>query len=262
MSWLAAPGGYELFMNRDELRRRRPAEPPRMRDGGGVRYLAPADGDFGGTWIAANERGVTLALLNRYQDETAGPGPGPSISRGLLVARLAACGRRARVLDELAALDLAPYRPFTLAVLAPPSGESPSGETVSILAWDGRRLAPAATAPPLASSSYDPRGIAERRRRTWSEALSDAALTSAALLAFHRSHRPERGPYSPCMHRDDARTVSFCRVRVTPARVAMAYADGPPCRTPVGDALTLARHEPDGAADLREAAGHIRRAAC
>jgi len=43
------------------------------------------------------------------------------------------------------------------------------------------------------------------------------------------------------MHRADAKTVSLARVRVTPARVTLAYAAGSPCRARFGAELELGR---------------------
>ena len=57
--------GYTLLFNRDELRTRGPEiAPSETRTDSGVRYVAPTDSDAGGTWIAANEHGVSVALLN------------------------------------------------------------------------------------------------------------------------------------------------------------------------------------------------------
>ena len=235
LSWLESPGGYELFMNRDELRQRLPAGPPEIHLGSRSAFLAPTDGDAGGSWIAVNEHGLGLALLNRYDHA-------PRIdcerlrSRGLLVTDLATrCDEAAGVLRALSDLDLEFYRAFTLALFEP--GDSPQA-----VAWNGRQLsAPWRPVQPLASSSYDPDGIGEARRRCAEQLLGPKA-SREDLLAFHRSHAPERGPYSPCMHREDAATVSFTWVQVTSEEVAMAYADGPPCRSALAPALTLARH--------------------
>ena len=68
LSWFDAPDGYHLFFNRDERRTRRAEIPPAVRCRGSVRFIAPLDGDFGGTWIAANESGLTLCLLNGFGD--------------------------------------------------------------------------------------------------------------------------------------------------------------------------------------------------
>ena len=59
VSWLHEPGGYHLLCNRDEKRTRGAALGPRIQKSAGVRFVAPADADFGGTWIAVNEFGVS-----------------------------------------------------------------------------------------------------------------------------------------------------------------------------------------------------------
>ena len=211
-SWILRDGGYELFFNRDEKRRRAHALPPRQDDAGGVAYLAPQDGDAGGTWIAVNELGLALCLLNRYPD----PQRGSYVSRGHLVRGLAGAPAAEEIAARLAELERTEeprFRPFVLLVLEP-------GTAPLRLTWDGRHVDRDTPSPPVSSSGYDPQGIGEVRRRQWRETLGTATPSSEELAAFHRSHRPERGPFSPCMHRDNARTVSFTHVRVTPAAVA------------------------------------------
>lgn len=235
LSWRRGDAGYELFMNRDELRKRLTARPPAVHMGSTAAYLAPTDGDAGGSWLAVNEHGLGLALLNRY-DPAPRPAVGTLRSRGLLVVDLAGgCDELVEVLERLGGLELRCYRPFTLALFSPE-------EDPLAVAWNGLRLsAPWPPRQPLASSSYDPEGISAARRRCAHELLAPAP-TREELMAFHRSHHPERGPYSPCMHRTDAVTVSFTWVRVTPEDVAMAYAGGPPCKSALAPALALARH--------------------
>ena len=81
-SWLIEADGYELFCNRDESKMRQPAAPPALRERLSVKFLAPADGDFGGSWISVNEFGLSLCLLNFYPAVTQHASP---TSRGLLV---------------------------------------------------------------------------------------------------------------------------------------------------------------------------------
>ena len=235
LSWRQGDAGYELFMNRDELRQRLPARPPTRHLGATAAYLAATDGDAGGSWLAVNEHGLGVALLNRYD-----PAPRPEAerlrSRGLLVIELAGSTEEpAEVLKRLAGLDLTCYRPFTLVLCSP--RESPLA-----VAWNGLELSPPwYPDQPLASSSYDPQGIGAVRRQS-ARALLPPTPSREELLAFHRSHHPERGPHSPCMHRTNAVTVSFTWVQVTPEAVSMAYADGPPCRSALAPSLALVRH--------------------
>src|SRR5205809_93249 len=64
ISWIHDANGYQLLCNRDERLTRKSALEPRLAVRNDTRFLAPVDGDFGGTWIATNEFGVSLCLLN------------------------------------------------------------------------------------------------------------------------------------------------------------------------------------------------------
>lgn len=237
VSWLHVDGGYELFCNRDERRSRLPALPPEVRELRGVRYVAPADGDFGGTWIGANECGISLCLLNRYDVEDVDPSR-QYTSRGTLVLDHLDAPDPAAVRARLAAADLAQYQPFTLLVLTP-------GEPAMLARWSGRSLGfedDAELALPLVSSGFDPAGVS-----TWRRALlfdgdrTISRLTPDRLAAFHRGHDPAAGPYSVCMHRDDAETVSFSRIRVRGDAVDFEYVPGAPCRGGLVARATLER---------------------
>lgn len=235
VTWLRTPGGYHLLSNRDERRSRGEALPPRVSTLDGVRYVAPRDGDFGGTWILVNELGVALCLLNRY-DAPLTPGR-EYVSRGALMTSLAGAASRDTALAALGRRSLGEYRPFTLVVADPL-------RPVRVVEWDGRRLTDRGDDPPqpLSSSSFDgPGAEGSRRRLLAAEASARGGLTPERLLAFHRSHHPERGPLSPCMHRPDARTVSFSWVAVEADRVTLTYAAGPPCATPLGEPVILGR---------------------
>ena len=64
LSWVRRRDALIVVMNRDERRDRAPARPPRRWRGADGGFTAPVDGDAGGTWIAAKDSGVVLALLN------------------------------------------------------------------------------------------------------------------------------------------------------------------------------------------------------
>src|SRR5438132_3548575 len=89
LSWLPLPDGYFLAMNRDELLSRARGIPPSLHESNGVRVIYPSDGDAGGSWLAANELGHSLALLNRFEDTPHVEG-GEYRSRGCLLLELAA----------------------------------------------------------------------------------------------------------------------------------------------------------------------------
>ena len=114
LTWFHTDEGYELVFNRDEQRTRGPEVPATEFVHEGVRILAPRDGNFGGSWIAANEFGVTVALLNGYVESLAPEHPNPE-SRGRLVLALAGSSSTARLFAAARSLELERYQPFVLA---------------------------------------------------------------------------------------------------------------------------------------------------
>jgi hypothetical protein len=224
LSFRGDASGYELLFSRDERRARPRAEAPVERRVRGVRYLAPRDPEGGGAWLAANEHGVALALLNRYDAER--PVDGPLASRGTLVLAHADARDPDEVEARLRALPLACFAPFDLAVLAP-------GRPPLRLGWNGRTLEiERGVRGPLASSAVAAYEAREWRRRRAGYLRGEA---------FHRDHVAPRPELATCMHRADAETVSLSRVRVTPDHVAFAYAPGAPCRTPFASEQVLRR---------------------
>jgi hypothetical protein len=79
------------------------------------------------------------------------------------------------------------------------------------------------------SSGFDERGAQVTRRTAFQQTKSDPTFgTLPWLRRLHRSHEPEAGPYSICMHRSDAQTVSYTEVRMTAKRGSLRYLPGPP----------------------------------
>ena len=193
--------------------------------------MAPRDPDGGGTWLAANELGLTVGVLNAWTHDEALEPAGGFESRGLLVLALAEAGSAVEVRRRLERRDLRAVRGFRLVVFA-------LGEEPLVLAWNGERLTCERAEPPL-SSSVVAAEAAHARARVFEELAGDGAVTSDVLERFQASHLPQRGPLSPCMHRADARTVSASRVTVGPSGVSFAYAPGPPCTAVFGAPVVL-----------------------
>lgn len=220
-SWLNFNDGYRLFFNRDEKHTRRAGVPPEVRRLRGVSFISPLDGDHCGTWIAVNEFGLTLCLLNRHD------GPPGSVSRGLLLLDLADSSDQVAVAGRLAEASLGLYSPFTLAALQP-------GQEAVVLEWDGRSLAArfdGDSLMPLTSSSHETVAVIARRRAEFRRIVQANDPASLELLRrFHRSHDPAPSAYSVCMHRDDAATVSFSSVLVSHGWIEFEYLGSSPCR--------------------------------
>ncbi|MFN0123137.1 MAG: NRDE family protein [Blastocatellia bacterium] len=220
VTWLRNAAGYELFCNRDERLTRKPAAPPRLRARDGVRYIAPADGDFGGSWIGVNEFGLSLCLLNRYQDRAAKATS--SVSRGLLLTELLTSSSSAEVWRRVARTDLGRYQPFTLLAMTMAS-------PAMILDWTGHKLLVDDNGErrlPLTSSSFETNAVIASRKGHFRHLPE---ISADQLRAYHHSHAPARGPHSVCMHRADARTVSFSHITIRRGVIHFAGYAQPPC---------------------------------
>lgn len=234
LTWLSTADGYELFFNRDESRARLPALPPRAQTRAGVPFLCALDADAGGTWLGVNGYGLSVGVLNGRADS---PVPAAPRSRGLLVLDLLDAPDSASLERRLDALDLSRSRAFRLIALEP-------GAPLLEAAWDGRelRLARRGEAQqPVCSSSLDPEGAATCRAAAWAQLRGRGRPDASFHEDFHRSHVPERGALSACMHRADAMTVSLARTRVSAGRVEFGYRPGPPCGEAQYEWLSLAR---------------------
>lgn len=235
LSWSPGPDGYQVFFNRDEQRTRPRAAPPEERLSDGVRYLAPEDRPGGGTWIAVNEAGITICLLNRYDDGARAPDPDRE-SRGGIVTRVAGATSMDQLIEGLARLPWDRYAPCTVFAFD-------GGAQVRSWRWavSGRLdTATRVTAGFLASSSaVDGAAVVDGRRRQFG-----TVHDPATLVRLHASHHPERGARSVCMHRPDAHTVAFCRVSVTGTGVQLTYVDGAPCSGVAPQVYRLGRSGP------------------
>ena len=233
ISWIHDANGYQLLCNRDEKLTRKPALEPRLAVRNGTSFIAPVDGDFGGTWIATNEFGVSVCLLNGANltgsdIHTAAPGR----SRGLLPLDLIPEPSVTAICDRLRETDLSAFAAFTLAALEP-------SHPAAILVWDGSTktlLFEEADRFMLTSSSFDPEEVWRFRQEEYSHVHADEGL-----FAFHRSHAPVRSAYSTCMHRADAETVSFSWIRVSESRATFYYTPAAPCQQVAGVSKKLRR---------------------
>lgn len=230
LTWLRSNSGYQVFFNRDELKTRQRAIPPCLHKASDINYIAPIDRDAGGTWISANQQGLTFCLLNNYQACHDLPDRN-WISRGLLVRDLAHLPSTDAVISALDSISMLSYRPFDLIIfelrLEPFQ-----------LAWDGTKLvAKKNPSMPITSSSFNSSEVVSGRIKRIND---EHPLNSKSLLEFHSSHAPEKGAYSVCMHRDDAHTVSFSHIQASEKQITFDYRDGSPCSTATTQSLTLA----------------------
>jgi hypothetical protein len=227
ITFIARRQGYVLGMNRDEKLSRVTALRPAKQTVGIRSALFPSEPN-GGTWIGVNDAGASFALINWYSINARVVGE--TISRGEVVKAALpfdTIDSVNQILTEWALFQVSPFRLI---------GIVPVVKTVVEWRWNLQRLDrvdhPWRTNTWI-SSGFDEPGAQQTRGRIFGEALRQrSAGTGEWLRRLHRSHRPERGPYSTCMHREDAVTVSFTEVTVSRRTAAICYSPGAPCCTP------------------------------
>lgn len=227
--------GYRLVTNRDELRTRPIALPPRTHEPApGLHAIWPIDPGVepeqrggvarGGTWVAANHLGVTLCTMNINPDPRPAPPPAHvRRSRGMLIPELIDSRTAMGAIERLADIDIERFQPFRLIAV--------DRRSVIDAVWDhaGLRTNRRAMAPVCFATSGigDHRVVARLSLFDWWFAQGRGTeVNEQRQDGFHLHRWPERGEVSVNMSRAEARTVSITAVRVamgTPVR--MTYRD-------------------------------------
>jgi len=215
--------GFRLACNRDESLVRAAALPPRVREFGRRRAVLPIDPTGGGTWIAASDAGIVLALLNR----NLGPPGGrrvprsPRASRGSIIPGLLRCSSIDAMLERLAArVDPRAFLPFRLVL----ASRDEVAQVVSNGLMLRSRRAPLDAGPWMFTSS----GLGDERVRRARGALFRRMLGEhetplAAQAAFHAHRWPRRPAISVRMSRPRAETVSLTVVDLLPWSLRLTY---------------------------------------
>ena len=116
VTFIARQRGYCLGMNRDENLTRPTGLPPKVKMVNGCAVISPSE-PGGGTWIAVNDHGATLALINWYS--VTARAAGQTVSRGGIVKLALPSDSSALVDAALAESSLARVNPFRLIGVFP-----------------------------------------------------------------------------------------------------------------------------------------------
>ena len=153
---------------------------------------------------------------------------GKVVSRGEVVNSLSAVVSPDFADVALAKLPLNRINPFRLIGIFPATGE------IAEWRWDLKQLARKNhrwKAQQWISSGFDEPTAQRVRSMTFQQAQRQKAAGSLDWLRrLHRSHSPQTGPFSTCMHRADAATVSYTEVTVSSNQAVMRYHAGSPCQ--------------------------------
>jgi hypothetical protein len=227
LSFLPDRQGYLVAMNRDEQRTRVAATPPTAHPFGDQWHVYPQE-PTGGTWIGASSSGNLFALLNWYSVDTRRLGSKQK-SRGEIIPGLLPEQNADDAERALSAMQLFGIHPFRLI------GIFSNERQVREWRWDGQQLAQGlgdwVRAHWFSSSKSDQQAELQRGdafAQQWSEGATHGAEW---LRSLHATHIPEPGPFSVCVHRDDAATVSYTEVSWQPDELRVTYQPGNPCQS-------------------------------
>jgi hypothetical protein len=225
VSFIVSKRGYLLAMNRDEKLSRAKGLLPKTVVVDGRPVIWPSE-PGGGTWIALNDTGTTFALINWYSVRAAVKA-GP-ISRGGVVKSVAAQTSVTGVSRMLTTLPLNQMNPFRLIAIFPAQKEIYQWRwNLNSLVCRQQRW----KSQQWISSGYDEPAAQRVRSKTFRFALRQPGAGRLEWLRrLHRSHAPAFGPFSTCMHRDDAASVSYTEIILAKHRIAMAHCNTAPCQ--------------------------------
>jgi hypothetical protein len=204
-----------VAMNRDERWGRAPETAPTLhRDS--RRWLAPGDGEKGGTWIGVDEHGRAACLLNGYAPGDLGLLGKPGVpSRGDIIPRLLSAPPSpvdAWIRDRLQPWQ---YPSFTLLVWGVEAGRR--------ITWRldrgfGVERLPEGEWGLETSSLWRTDEVLAWRRSRFESWLREGAPRSGRLPAFNLLEDPERRAWSPFMTRPMSATRSVTLVELDAER--------------------------------------------
>jgi hypothetical protein len=204
-------GRLRLAFNRDESRTRPPGLPPEVRQVGTRRVVLPTDPASGGTWLAVNDGGLALAVLNvNPRDEFI---PVATRSRGTIIPALLHCDSPAAALSAFEQLfRYEGFAPFRLVLVG--------GGLLAEVRWDGREPMVMSRllggTPLMFTSSGLGDHLVECVRRELFDSFFEAPVAEWSQVqdTFHRHQWAGREHLSVNMARESARTVSHAVIEI------------------------------------------------
>ena len=242
VSWFKSSTGYELFFNRDERIKRADASEPEIYIENGCHFLSPTDTEAGGSWIAVNQHGLTVCLLNLYsaKDITV---RNDYISRGEIIRSIAGCSTITAAHNELKEMDLTRYRTFSALAIDDQANNL-------LFIWDGESyIVESNTISPKSSSSVDSDKVRASRKLIYKKLGLQHSTNRQDFLAFQRGHEPN-SRYSVCMHDENRKTVSLSHIVVNDESAKFDYYPGSPCECKLPISKYISRLNIDSQIDV------------
>ena len=205
----------KVIFNRDEQRTRSIALPPEVIDVESTQVLMPVDPARGGTWIATNQFGLTVALLNKY--EVLPEKAKDYASRGHVVRSLSASkdlDEVEQLLKELTKDNI--YPAFSLLIW------DLNQKVVKLWSWDEQVLVEKDIELPFFTSSSWKTSEVQRYRI---EAYQDAISGDKAIEDFMKTSTSGKEKWSVLMQREKTRTVSGSEISLYSGLTEFLYRD-------------------------------------
>ena len=173
--------------------------------------------------MGVNSAGMAFSLVNWHsQPDCAYATP---VSRGEVVRALVVARNGKRSASLLRQLPLRRINPFRLMIISLSEHAlvewRSNGDSLESIALPWRRHH-------WFSSGFDEARVNQVRRAICARVPGDS-VDVPVLRRLHRSHAPKAGPFSICMHRSDACTVSYTEIDVQGPVASMYYIAGSPC---------------------------------
>jgi hypothetical protein len=221
VSVIAWRDGIRLACNRDELLSRPPALPPVLRSFGAHRAILPIDPATGGTWIAASDAGLVMALLNVNPTPRRVSDQSPRLSRGIIIPGILHCDRIRDAVERAHTLDPDDFPPFRLLIL-----DQHRWTEVFSIGRDLRCTSHRFDGAPLlfTSCGLGDDLVESPRRLLFDHMIRGAGPCPRRQDAFHAHRWPDRPQISVNMSRADARTVSRTVVELADGAIHLRYA--------------------------------------
>ena len=205
-----------IIFNRDEQKTRAIANPPESIRVGASTALMPIDPDKGGSWIATNEYGLTIALLNNY--EVLPDKATKYESRGIVVKNLSKCCTLPELEESLRAMLLEKaYPAFSLLIWETKS------RLVQMYKWDENSLVLSSPqASFFTSSSWNSEAVQNYRTDSYVNAVIN---NEVPIRTFMSSVARGREKWSVYMEREQTQTVSVSTIKVYGTETHFTYYD-------------------------------------
>jgi hypothetical protein len=201
-----------VTMNRDEARGRAEEAPPSLvEESGRPSWLAPTDGEKGGTWFGINDRGVAAGLLNAYvPGDLALYGRSDVPSRGSIIPELLGRDPEQGLSWLHHEFDPTPFPSFTLVVVGPGFAEC--------FAWrldGGVEITPVEDGWTMVTSSFW-RGddVVPWRHEAFHQWLEGGPATRAGIPTFNLLEIADMREWSPFATRSFSLTRSITQAEI------------------------------------------------